>query len=100
LAVAQGYLPEALKSFREVLAIRERLAQADKGNAGWQRDLSVSHDKIGRLLEKDGRLAEAMPHYEADLAIAERLAALDRANAGWQKDAEISRARMKRLRRR
>jgi hypothetical protein len=32
--VAQGNLPEALKSFRDGLAIRERLAQANPGNAG------------------------------------------------------------------
>jgi len=37
--VAQGNLPEALKSFRDGLAIRDRLAKADPGNAGWQFDL-------------------------------------------------------------
>ena len=42
MLVAQGNLPEALKSYRDGLAIRERLAKADPGNAGWQRDLSVS----------------------------------------------------------
>ena len=39
--VAQGDLAGALKSFRDSLAIRERLAQSDPGHAGWQRDLSV-----------------------------------------------------------
>jgi acyl-coenzyme A synthetase/AMP-(fatty) acid ligase len=29
------------KSFRDGLAIRDRLAKADPGNAGWQRDLSI-----------------------------------------------------------
>src|SRR5262249_16455279 len=37
----QGDLVGALTSYRESLAIRERLAQSDPGNAGWQRDLSV-----------------------------------------------------------
>ena len=41
MLVAQGNLPEALKSYRDSLAIAERLAQSDPGNAGWQRDLSV-----------------------------------------------------------
>ena len=40
--VAQGNLPEALKSYRDGQTIFERLAKADPGNAGWQRDLSVS----------------------------------------------------------
>jgi hypothetical protein len=43
---AQGNLAEALKSFRDGLAIRERLAQSDPGNANWQFDLVVSHWKL------------------------------------------------------
>ena len=45
--VAQGDLAGALKSYRDSLAIRDRLAKSDPGNAGWQRDLSVSYDKVG-----------------------------------------------------
>jgi hypothetical protein len=33
-----GQSAGALKSFRDGLAIRDRLAKADPGNAGWQRD--------------------------------------------------------------
>ena len=40
---AQGDLATALTSYQAALAIGERLAKADPGNAGWQRDLSVSH---------------------------------------------------------
>ena len=54
---AQGDLPEALKSFRDGLAISERLARADPSNAGWQRDLSVSYDRIGDVLEGAGQAA-------------------------------------------
>ncbi len=42
--VAQGDLSGALDSYRAYLAIAERLAKADPNNAGWQRDLSVSHN--------------------------------------------------------
>jgi hypothetical protein len=42
--VAQGDLAAALQAYRDSLGIRERLAKADPGNAGWQRDLSVSYD--------------------------------------------------------
>ena len=52
--VAQGDLPGALKSYRDSLAIAERLAKADPGNAGWQRDLSVSYSKIGDVLVAQG----------------------------------------------
>jgi len=39
-------LPAALKSYRDGLAIRERLVQADPSNAGRQFDLVVSHWKL------------------------------------------------------
>jgi tetratricopeptide (TPR) repeat protein len=47
--VAQGNLPEALKSFGDGLAIRDRLAKADPGNAGWRRDLIVSCVKLASI---------------------------------------------------
>ena len=74
MLVAQGDLAEALKAYRDGLAIRERLAQADPGNAGWQRDLSVRTSSIGDVLVAQGDLAEALKSYRDGLAIAERLA--------------------------
>jgi hypothetical protein len=47
--VAQGNLPEALKSYRDSLAIRDRLAKSDPGNAGWQRDLAVCDERLGDI---------------------------------------------------
>ena len=82
--VAQGKLPEALKSFRDGLAIRERLASADPDNAGWQRDLSLSHEKIGDVLAVQGKLPEALKSFREQLAIAERLANADPGNADLQ----------------
>ncbi len=60
IRVAQGNLPEALKSFRDGLAIAERLAQSDPGNAGWQRDLSVSFAKLAVAFRKGGEKAKAL----------------------------------------
>jgi tetratricopeptide (TPR) repeat protein len=84
--VAQGDLPEALKSFRDGHDIFVRLAQSDPGNAGWQRDLSVSYNKIGDVLVAQGNLAEALKSFRDGLAIRERLAQSDPRNAGWQRD--------------
>ena len=58
--VAQGDLAGALKSYRDSLAIRERLAQSDPGNADWQRDLSVSYDRAGDVQVAQGDLAGAL----------------------------------------
>ena len=55
--VAQGDLAGALTSYRDSLAIRDRLAQSDPGNAGWRRDLSVSYNKVGDVQVAQGDLA-------------------------------------------
>ena len=88
--MAQGNLAEALKAYQDSLAIADRLAKADPGNAGWQRDLSVSYDKVGDVLVAQGNLAEALKSYQDSLAISERLAKADPGNAGWQRDLSVS----------
>jgi tetratricopeptide (TPR) repeat protein len=87
---AQGNLPKALKSFRDGLAIAERLAQSDPGNAGWQSDLSVSFERVGDVLKAQGNLPEALKSFRDGLAIRERLAQSDPGNAGWQFDLVVS----------
>ena len=90
MQVAQGDLAGALTSYRDGLAIADRLAKADPGNAGWQRDLSVSYEKIGDVQVAQGDLAGALKSYRDSLAIADRLAKSDPGNAGWQRDLSVS----------
>ena len=45
----QGQLAEALSAFRKCLAIRQRLAAADRSNAQWQRDLQYSVGRMGSI---------------------------------------------------
>src|SRR5437016_13504621 len=47
--VAQGKLEEALEASRDSLAIRERLAAADRSNTQWQNDLQYSIGRVGGL---------------------------------------------------
>ena len=61
-------------SYQASLAIIERLAKSDPGNAGWQRDLSVSYEKVGDVQVAQGDLPARSTSYQASLAIAERLA--------------------------
>jgi tetratricopeptide (TPR) repeat protein len=58
--------------------------------AYWQRDLSVSREKIGDVQQAQGDLAAALASYQAALAISERLAKADPGNAGWQRDLSVS----------
>jgi tetratricopeptide (TPR) repeat protein len=83
---AQDDLPEALKSFRESLAIVDRLARTDPGNADWQHDVAVLHVKVGEVLQKQGNLSEALQSDRNALAIIDRQARVDPNNAGRQRD--------------
>ena len=83
-------LTGALKSHRDSLAIAERLAAADPGNAEWQRDLSISLNKIGDVQSARGNLDAALKAYEDSRAIAEKLAAKDPSNSEWQRDLSVS----------
>ena len=70
--------------------MRETLAHRDPGNAEWQRDLSVSHDRIGDVLVAEGDREGALQSYRAGLAIRETLARRDPGNAQWQRDLIVS----------
>jgi tetratricopeptide (TPR) repeat protein len=88
--MAQGNVPEALKSYREGLAIAARLAKADPSNVVWQSDLSASHSRSGSVQVAQGDLAGALTSYRDGVAIAERLAQSDPGNAGRQRDLSVS----------
>jgi hypothetical protein len=69
----QGNLDGALASYRDSLAIRERLVTVDDTNVGWRRDLAVSHGKIGIVLAKQGETAKALEEFVKGREIIARL---------------------------
>ncbi len=90
IALAQGNLTGALSPYKSGIKIAEAVARADPNNAGWQRDLSVSYNKVGDVLVAQGNLPEALKSFKDSLAIADRLAKADPNNAGWQRDLSVS----------
>ncbi len=90
IALAQGNLPVARRFYEAALAIARPIAKADANNAGWQRDLSVSYDRVGDVLVAQGNLPEALKSFQGSLNIAGRLAKADANNAGWQRDLSVS----------
>ena len=88
--VVVGDLPAALDAFRQGMAISERLARQDQGNAQWQRDLSISHERVGDVLVAQGDLPAALDAFRQGMAISERLARQDQGNAEWQRDVLVS----------
>ena len=85
-----GDLDQALKAYRDSLAIRERVATTDPSNTQRQHDLTASYARIGDVLVDQGELDEALKTYREYQAIAERLVAADRSNTQWQRDLLVS----------
>jgi tetratricopeptide (TPR) repeat protein/cellulose biosynthesis protein BcsQ len=69
-------------------------AAADPANTQWQRDLSISHSRLGDLATATGDLDAARTAYQTALGITERLAAADPANAQPQRDLSVSHSRL------
>jgi hypothetical protein len=83
---AQGDLKAALKSYSDDLAITERLAKSDPGNAGWQRDLSVSYAKLADAYSKSNETAKGRDALAAGRAIIGKLVEQHPDQAQWKQD--------------
>src|SRR5271165_2214868 len=89
-----GQAEEARAAYLHSLSITERLASRNPSNAAWQRDLSVSHSKVGDVSLSLGQMEEARAAYRHSLAITERLASQDPSNAASQRDLVVCLVRM------
>jgi tetratricopeptide (TPR) repeat protein len=87
---AQGRLKEALKAYRDNVAIFEHLAAADRSNRQWQYDLAVFHNKVGNVLLQQNNSVEALQAYRDSLAIMEPLVRSDPSNVGWLRELVFS----------
>jgi tetratricopeptide (TPR) repeat protein len=92
--LSAGDLSSAARLAETIQQEVEARAAADPTNTAWQRDLSISHERLGDLAVAAGNLDTAQQRFQAALTIRERLATLDPANAQWQRDLEISRQRI------
>ena len=84
--VAQGNLPEAFKFYRDSLAIVDRLAKTDPGNAGWQRDLAVSYGRVATVERRLNAREEAVRKFRLGRGIIEHLAQRSPNNTVLAKD--------------
>src|SRR6185437_3015303 len=89
-AQRRGDLTEAERAFAENLAISERLAGQDPGNAGWQWELGVACSYLGNVALERGDLAAAEKLFGRNLDIVHRLAERDPGYAGWQRDLAVA----------
>jgi hypothetical protein len=68
---AQGDLAGAQRAYRQSLEIRQRLAESNPSNPGWQRDLAVGHGRIGDVLGAQVNLTGAPACYDGERDVLE-----------------------------
>jgi tetratricopeptide (TPR) repeat protein len=84
--VVQGKLQDGLDLYQQDLAISKRLAEQDKSNADWQRNLSVSYEKVGDVLMAQGKPQDGLDVYQQSLKIRQTLGERDKSNLRSQLD--------------
>lgn len=92
--LSAGNLPAATRQLEAIHQQVETRAAADPANTEWQRDLSVSREKLGNVTAAAGDLDTARGHYQASLDIRVKLAAADPANTQKQSDLSLIRQRI------
>jgi len=78
--------------------ILQQVSSADPANAGWQRDLSVSYERIGNHEEALGDIAAAIAAYEKSLPIAQSLVDRFPGHPQFQSDVGITKRHLAKLR--
>jgi len=89
-----GRLPPARNAAMEAVRIRQDVITAHPADAQWQRDLSVSYERLGDVQQAQGDLAGALASYRQSLTIREKLTQQDPGNAEWQRDLSVSYERL------
>ena len=60
----QAAFEKGLQAYRDALALRRQLVDADAANTGWRHALAESHARLGTALLKQERSADALAHFE------------------------------------
>ncbi len=76
--------------YEEALRHARRLTDDESDNPIWQRDLSVSYNKLGGVAVTKGNLELAARLYGDALKLREKLAQSDPTNKQWQRDLSVS----------
>lgn len=88
--VSLGQSLAAINCYQTSMKFRVKLVETEPENTEWQRDLSVSHNKVGDMHKANGDGIKALKAYEDGLAIAKTLAELDPKMVQWQTDLVVS----------
>ncbi|MGH3924787.1 MAG: tetratricopeptide repeat protein, partial [Pseudonocardiaceae bacterium] len=92
--VALGFTDEAVARYRRMVDAFTQRARAEPGRADYQRDLSVSYERLADLNAALGQGEQALQLYQQSLDIRERLARAEPGRADYQRDLSVSYERL------
>ncbi|MFO0873485.1 MAG: CHAT domain-containing protein [Phycisphaerales bacterium] len=92
--LALGEIDRAKKRYEQLHHVWTARAAAHPARADCQRDLSVSHNKMGDLYSALGLGEQARASFQRSLDIIERLAAAEPGRADYQRDLSVSHNKM------
>jgi hypothetical protein len=95
--MAQNKPQDALTAYRKSLPLRERLAETDRGNSMWQRDLALNHGKLALTHLKLRNPNEALSELRKAREIMAAMVASEPKNKQWAKDLAVFDAEFSRL---
>ena len=87
---AQGQFADALKAYRESLALAERTSKRQPNDTSWQLELSMINNRVGDVLRDQGELADALKAYHESVAISKRVLKQSPGDVGWQSELACS----------
>ena len=85
-----GATRKAFERYQEAMTILKSRVEAEPDRADYQRDLSVSYNKLGDLLRALGQGEQARQSYQQALEIRQRLAEAEPDRADYQRDLSVS----------
>ncbi len=80
--------------YSEALAVAVEAITDEPANAILERDVSLSHERLGDEARAVGDIASATDHDQASFDFDERLARTDPTNTEWQRDLSVSPSRV------
>ena len=95
--MAQNKPQDALTAYGRSLPFRERLAETDRSNSTWQRDLALNHGKLALTHLKLRNPGEALSELRKAREIMAALVASEPKNKQWAKDLAVFDAEFRRL---
>ncbi|MGH3813329.1 MAG: TIR domain-containing protein, partial [Pseudonocardiaceae bacterium] len=87
---ALGFASQAVTRYHRLVDAFTQLAQAEPDRADYQRDLSISYERLGDLYQALGQGEQALKLYQQSLHIRDRLAQAEPDRADYQRDLSIS----------